>query len=296
MNGLGKQLLAGAGLARDEDGGIRGGDLPGKTEQGFHLAIRGKHMSEPYAIGLLLSRLREFAAQLVILSGTPDDGSNLLDGTGLGEIVISAGVNDVAHGLPVRAREKRHHRNTNGIQDCAFQCAELIRVFGAIGLRHPHNQHIVAGQELRLLQSAGIDWSQREFLVNFRAQGLDNNHRAYLQSSTLPPIPIPPDLSNHTCWRTEIFLGTGSYLTPRLVFRAHTTDHAKHCHPKPLALVDTLLPVTFVPQGVRDIQRLTTKVRKTPIFIRGTMKVRIYQGSRVSSCSLDRTLWFYAKS
>ena len=99
MQRLRHQLLAGAGLAGDEDGGVRAGHLADELEDLEH-RLGAAH--DPLAVGGALAELQPEGAHLVthvvVLEHAPQGGQQVVDLERLGDVVVGA----VLHGLDGR--------------------------------------------------------------------------------------------------------------------------------------------------------------------------------------------------
>ena len=95
VDGLGDELLAGAGFAGDQDGGAGAGDLRNEVEHAHHLLALAHDIGKVVALFEGALELLIFAREASAMDHAGDFQQELVVIPGLGEIVSSAGLQGV---------------------------------------------------------------------------------------------------------------------------------------------------------------------------------------------------------
>ena len=114
VDGAGHQLLAGAALARDHDGGRAVGDLADGVEHLDHPAALADDVLEA-VLGLeLLPEVEVLVAELLALERVPDDEVDFVELERLGDVVVGAELHRLHRGLGRGHRGDHDDRGVGG--------------------------------------------------------------------------------------------------------------------------------------------------------------------------------------
>ena len=159
VNGARDQLLAGAGLAGDQDRALGLGDELGLANDVFHRAASSDDAVVVELFVALVQQVALMRAQPLMLERAPHDDEQLVDFEGLLQVVERAQLHRFDGALDRRVR--RHHQNLRalGFGRRGDQLADQVEP-GRIGHQVVDDEHVDAalGQHaLRLADAAGFE-------------------------------------------------------------------------------------------------------------------------------------------
>ena len=156
MNGAGDQLLAGAALAGDDDGGGRPRHLRDETVELLHLGVLADQLVEVVLPRQLRAEERHFALQRALLERAPHQREQIVLVEGLGQVVEGAQLHRVDGGADGLDRGDQDHL------DAVVHGFDALEHFDAVHLGkadvEKHEVHRAGAEPVeRLLAVGGLE-------------------------------------------------------------------------------------------------------------------------------------------